>query len=89
MELSSNVWEEKSRSSIKTVKKDVIFAYCRMSYALNMLSGKSISLDNQMGDTGEENSKTLQTSYSLFNSKSFTIKLTCVDNIMFSYHNCA
>lgn len=55
-----------------------------MSYALNVLSEKSVSLNNQMGDTGEENPKTLQTSYSLFNSKYFTVKLTCVDNTMFT-----
>jgi len=51
MELSSNVWEEKSRSSIKTVKKVIILAYCSMCYTLNTLSRKSVSLNNQMGDT--------------------------------------
>lgn len=43
MELSSNVWEEKSRSSIKTVKKmGVIFAYCTLSSALDTLSRKCV-----------------------------------------------
>lgn len=43
MELSSNVWEEKSRSSIKTVKKKgVIFAYCSLSNALDTLPRKFV-----------------------------------------------
>lgn len=49
MELSSNVWEEKSRSSIKTVKKGLSFTYCSMFYVFNTLSRKNVSFEQQNG----------------------------------------
>lgn len=50
MELSSNVWEEKSRSSIKTVKKRVSSLHIALCLMLLIYCLEIVSLGNQMGD---------------------------------------